>query len=60
MDTGVQIPMGSFMKESLAKGEHYDRLVKIFIEAGGNLELCPFDTIDYKYEGPELKDGEIS
>ena len=36
----------------MAKGEHYDRLLQEFIANGGDLDQCPFDTEDYKYEEP--------
>lgn len=43
------------MKPSpIAKGEHYDRLLSDFIAQGGDINQCPFDTNDYKYEGPTL------
>lgn len=40
-------------------GSEYERLLADFLAAGGNLESCPFDTEDYKYEGPRIEDGEI-
>jgi hypothetical protein len=43
----------------MATGEHYERLLADFIAKGGDPDQCPFDTEDYKYEGPVLKDGEI-
>ena len=36
----------------MTKGEHYDRLLKEFLEKGGDLSRCPFDTDDYKWEDP--------
>jgi hypothetical protein len=40
------------MKNSVAKGEHYDRLLDEFIAKGGDLSLCPFETADYKWREP--------
>lgn len=40
------------MKDSVAKGEHYDRLLKEFLDKGGDLSRCPFETADYKWEEP--------
>lgn len=37
---------------TMAKGEHYDRLLKEFLDKGGDLSRCPFDTADYKWEEP--------
>lgn len=30
----------------MTKGADYDRLLKEFLDAGGDLSLCPFDTDD--------------
>ena len=43
----------------LIKGERFDDLRAAFLEAGGDLSACPFDTPDYTYEGPRLEDGKI-
>jgi len=40
-------------------GGHYERLLADFVAKGGDLDRCPFDTDEHKYEGPVLKDGEI-
>jgi hypothetical protein len=40
----------------MTKGADYDRLLKEFLESGGDLSLCPFDTDDYKYESPSRLD----
>lgn len=32
------------MKNNMARGEHYDRLLKEFLDKGGDLSLCPFDV----------------
>lgn len=40
-------------------GSEYDRLLGEFLARGGDLSRCPFDTDDYKYEGPEMREGEI-
>ena len=49
-----------FMKTSpAAVGSNFNRLLADFIAKGGDLDRCPFDTDNYKYEGPVLKDGEI-
>lgn len=32
------------MKNNIAKGEHYDRLLQEFVDKGGDLSLCPFDV----------------
>ena len=45
----------SQMKNSVAKGEHYDRLLEEFIAKGGDLSRCPFDTDDYKYRAPPYR-----
>jgi hypothetical protein len=45
--------------EKWTKGQDYDRLLSEFIELKGDLSQCPFDTEDYKYQGPTLKDGKI-
>jgi hypothetical protein len=42
-----------------AVGLNFNRLLADFIAKGGNLDQCPFDTDEHKYEGPVLKDGEI-
>lgn len=34
------------------KGEHYDRLLREFLDKGGDLSVCPFDTADYKWQDP--------
>lgn len=43
----------------MTKGSEYERLLGEFLNKGGDLSKCPFDAGDYRYEGPELKDGEI-
>lgn len=40
-------------------GEHYDRLMRVFLDLGGDPSSCPFDAVDYVYEGPVLVDGEM-
>lgn len=45
--------------EKWTKGKDYDRLLSEFIALGGDLNQCPFDAEDYKYQGPVLKNGEI-
>ena len=42
-----------------AVGSNFNRLLADFIAKGGDLDRCPFDTDEHKYEGPVLKDGEI-
>jgi hypothetical protein len=42
-----------------AIGLNFNRLLADFLAQGGDLDRCPFDTDDYKYEGLVLKDGEI-
>lgn len=34
------------------KGSDYERLLGEFLERGGDLSRCPFDTHDYKWEEP--------
>lgn len=36
-------------------GRDFDRLHAEFLRADGNPDDCPFDTHDYKYEGPEIR-----
>ena len=46
-------PTSKYM--ATAVGSDYDRLHAEFLRAGGNSDECPFDTDDYKYEGPEIR-----
>ena len=39
----------------MPKGSDYDRLLKEFLDKGGDLSLCPFDTDDYKYRAPPYR-----
>lgn len=43
----------------MAAGSDYERLLREFLEKGGDLSRCPFDAGDYEYEGPEIRDGRI-
>lgn len=40
------------MKSNIAKGEDYDRLLKDFLDRGGDLSRCPFETDGYRWEEP--------
>lgn len=40
--------------EGLAVGELHSRLLGAFDQAGGDIEACPFQTIDDPYMGPSL------
>lgn len=47
------------MESKCAKGSLYDKLLEDFIKLDGDLKECPFNTDNYKYNGPILKDNEI-
>ena len=44
---------------SQAFGKDYERLLEDFLRLGGDLDSCPFDTEEGKYEGPRLEEGEM-
>lgn len=46
-------------KGNFITGSEYERLMRDFLNMGGDPKSCPFDTDDKKYEGPRIEDGEI-
>lgn len=38
-----------------ATGSNFNRLLADFIARGGDLDRCPFDTADYKWEEPPYR-----
>lgn len=43
---------GVLENKMTAVGANYEVLFALFLSQGGDPEACPFDTDDYKYEGP--------